>query len=107
MTTFDKREEGFEKKFALDEELKFKAEVRGNRLFALWAAEQLGLTGDAAVAYAKEQLAAVFAEGGEPAVLRKIAGDFGAKGLNFTPDNIRTRWRGFFAEALAQLKAGA
>ena len=106
MTTFDKREEGFEKKFALDEELKFKAEARGNRLFALWAAEQLGLTGDAAVAYAKDQLAAVFAEGGETAVIRKIAGDFGARGLGFTPDSIRTRWREFFAEALVQLKAG-
>jgi len=28
MTTFDKREEGFEKKFALDEEQKFKAAAR-------------------------------------------------------------------------------
>ncbi|HZR76335.1 DUF1476 domain-containing protein [Bradyrhizobium sp.] len=106
MTTFDKREEAFEKKFALEADLKFKAEARGNRLFALWAAEQLGLTGDAAVAYAKEQLAAVFAEGGETAVIRKITGDFAAKGLNFTPDNIRIRWREFFAEALAQLKTG-
>ena len=54
MTTFDKREEGFEKKFAHDEELRFKANARRNKLLGLWAAEKLGLTGDAANAYAKE-----------------------------------------------------
>jgi hypothetical protein len=107
MTTFDKREEGFEKKFALDEELKFKAEARGNRLLALWAGEQLGLTGEAAQAYGKEQLAATFAEGGEPAVIRRLTADFAAKGVTVTADDIRARWREFFAQALAQLKAGA
>jgi len=56
MTTFDKREEGFEKKFALDEEQKFKAEARRNRLLGLWAAEKLGLTGDAATAYSRKWL---------------------------------------------------
>ena len=106
MTTFDKREEAFEKKFALDEELKFKAEVRGNRLLALWAGEQLGLTGDAAQAYGKDQLATTFAEGGEAAVIRKLIADFAAKGLSATPDDILARWREFFAQALVQLKAG-
>ena len=106
MTTFDKREEGFENKFAHDEELKFKAEARGNRLLALWAAEQLELTADAAQAYGKDQLAGIFAEGGESAVIRKLTADFAAKGLNVTPDQIRARWREFFAQALAQLKAG-
>ena len=57
MTTFDEREEGFEKKFALDEEKKFKAEARRNRLLGLWVAEKLGITGDAAAAYAKEVVA--------------------------------------------------
>ena len=57
MSSFDKREEGFEKKFAMDEEQKFKAMARRNRLLGLWAAEQLGITGDAAAAYAKEVVA--------------------------------------------------
>ena len=57
MTTFDKRQEGFEKKFALDEEQKFKAEARRNKLLGLWAAEQLGKSGDEAAAYAKERVA--------------------------------------------------
>ena len=107
MTTFDKREEAFEKKFAHDEELKFKAEVRGNRMLALWAAEQLGFTGDAAVAYAKEQLVPTFAEGGEAGVIRKLTADFTAKGLDVTPDSIRKRWREFLAQAIVQVEAGA
>ena len=65
MTTFDKREEGFEKKFALDEEQKFKAVARRNRLLGLWAAEKLGISGDAANAYAKEVVAADFEEAGD------------------------------------------
>ena len=54
MTTFDKREEGFEKQFAHDEELKFKATSRRNKLLGLWAAEKLGRTGPDADSYAKE-----------------------------------------------------
>ena len=60
MTTFDKREEGFEKKYALDEEQKFKAEARRNKLLGLWVAEQLGITGDAAGDYARQVVAADF-----------------------------------------------
>jgi len=60
MTTFDKREEGFEKKFAMDEESRFKANARRNKLLGLWAAEKLGLSGDAANAYAKEVVMAYF-----------------------------------------------
>ena len=73
MTTFDKREEGFEKKFAIDEDLKFKAEARRNRLLGQWAAEKLGKSGDAATAYAKEVVAAAFAEGGDGDVRRQGA----------------------------------
>ena len=73
MSTFDKREEGFEKKFALDEEQKFKAEARRNKLLGLWAAEQLGKSGDEAAAYAKDVVAADFEEAGDADVLRKVA----------------------------------
>ena len=66
MTTFDKREEGFEKKFALDEELRFKANARRNKMLGLWAAEKLGLTGPAADAYAKEVVVADLCTGIEP-----------------------------------------
>ena len=81
MTTFDKREEGFEKQFAHDEELKFKATARRNKLLGLWAAEKLGMTGAEAEAYAKEVVMADFEEAGDNDVFRKIRKDFDAKGV--------------------------
>jgi hypothetical protein len=104
MTTFDKREESFEKKFALDEEAKFKAEARRNRLLGLWAAEQLGMSGDAATTYAKEAVAGAFAEGGESAVVARIAGDLSAKGV--TEGAIRAQMTELMLQAIAQVKAG-
>src|SRR5262245_15096318 len=76
MTTFDKREEGFEKKFAMDEELRFKANARRNKLLGLWAAEKLGITGPAADAYSKEVVVADFEEAGDDDVFRKLRKDF-------------------------------
>src|SRR2546429_1799237 len=84
MTTFDKREEGFEKKYALDEEQKFKAEARRNKLLGLWVAEKLGISGDAANTYAKEVVAADFEEAGDADVVRKVLGDLTAKGEAMT-----------------------
>ena len=104
MTTFDKREEGFEKKFAVDEELKFKGEARRNRLLGLWAAGKLGITGDAAVAYAKETVASAFAEGGEKALIARLARDLSAHGI--TEDTIRTQMIDLMAQAIVQVRAG-
>ena len=104
MTTFDKREEAFEKKFAVDEELKFKAEARRNRLLGLWVADQIGLSGDAATAYAKEVVAGVFAEGGDRAVIARVARDLSAKGI--AEDEIRLRMSELMAQAIVQVKAG-
>ena len=106
MTTFDKREEGFEKKFALDEEQKFKAEARRNRLLGLWAAEKLGITGDAAAAYAKEVVAADFEEAGDGDVLRKVMTDFAAKSVAVTEQAIRAKMSELIAVAAAEVKAG-
>ena len=106
MSTFDKREEGFEKKFALDEEQKFKAEARRNRLLGLWAAEKLGITGDAATTYAKEVVAANFEEAGDADVLRKVLKDLTAKGLAATEAEIRRRMDELMAAAAAQVMAG-
>jgi len=106
MTTFDKREEGFEKKFALDEEQKFKAEARRNRLLGLWVAGKLGLTGDAANAYAKELVAAEFGEGGDADVVRKVIADLGAKGVTVTDAQVHAQMTELMAQALTQVKAG-
>lgn len=104
MSTFDKREEGFEKKFALDEEQKFKAEARRNKLLGLWAAEKLGKTGDDAAAYAKEVVAADFEEAGDTDVLRKVVNDLVGKGV--TELEIRKKMEELLAVAVAQVKAG-
>jgi hypothetical protein len=106
MTTFDKREEAFEKKFALDEEQKFKAEARRNRLLGLWVAEKLGLSGDAANDYAKTVVAAEFDQGGAAAVAHKVMADLAEKGTAVTEAQIRATMDELMALAVAQVKAG-
>src|SRR5271169_1594761 len=106
MTTFDKREEAFEKKFAVDEELRFKAEARRNRLTGLWAAAKLGLSGEAATAYSREVVAAEFSQGGNAAVIAKLIDDLAAKGIATTEDEIRAQMGEFLVQAVAQVKAG-
>ncbi|HEY3224102.1 MAG TPA: DUF1476 domain-containing protein [Pseudolabrys sp.] len=101
-TTFDKREEGFEKQFAHDEELKFKAMARRNKMLGLWAAGILGKSGADAEAYAKEVVLADFEEAGDDDVLRKVAKDLQPKGI--TEQQIRTRMTELLNEAVAQIK---
>jgi hypothetical protein len=105
MTTFDKREEGFEKQFARDEELKFKASARRNKLLGLWAAEKLGLAGAQAEAYAKEVIMADFEEAGDHDVFRKIRRDFDAKGVTQSDHQIRRTMDELMARAVAEVKA--
>jgi len=104
MTTFDKREEGFEKKFAHDEELRFKASARRNKLLGLWAAEKLGLTGDAANAYAKEVVLADFEEAGDSDVLRKVQKDLEAKGIAMSEPDVRRAMNDLMDKAIAEVK---
>jgi hypothetical protein len=106
MTTFDKREEGFEKKFAHDEELRFKAEVRRNKLLGLWAAEKLGLSGEAAKDYAKTVVAADFEEAGDSDVVRKVMDDLARQGIAITEQELRMKMDELMAQAIAQVKAG-
>ena len=106
MSNFDKREEGFEKKFAMDEESKFKAMARRNRLLGLWAAEQLGISGDAATAYAKEVVAADFEQPGENDVVHKVMRDLAAKGIAVTEPQLRARMDELLVQAIQQVKAG-
>src|SRR5262245_36659254 len=107
MTTFDKREEGFEKKFAHDEELRFKANARRNKLLGMWAAEKLGLSGPAAEAYSKEVVMADFEEAGDNDVFRKVRKDFDAKGVAQSDHQIRRTMDELMAAAIEQIKAGS
>jgi hypothetical protein len=105
MTTFDKRQEGFEKKFAMDEELQFKAAARRNKLLGLWAAEKLGLSGDEADAYAKSVVMADFQEAGDDDVFRKVRADFDAKSIDQSDHQIRRTMDELMATAVEQIKA--
>ena len=106
MTTFDKREEGFEKKFALDEEQKFKAEARRNKLLGLWVAEQLGLSGDAANTYARQVVAAEFEGTGNGGVVHKVTGDLAARNVATTEAEVRAKMDELMVQAIVEVKAG-
>ena len=106
MTTFDKREEGFEAKFAHDEALRFKAGARRNMLLGLWAAEKLGKSGEAAREYAKSVVAADFEEAGDEDVFRKIRADFDAGGVNEFDHQIRRTMTDLMATAVQQIEGG-
>ena len=107
MTTFDKREEGFEKKFALDEEQKFRAMARRNKLLGLWAAEKMGLTGADAEAYAKQVVMADVEEAGDHDVFRKVRRDFDAKKVAQSDHQIRRTMDELMQTAADQIKAGS
>lgn len=101
-TTFDKREEAFEAQFAHDEELRFKAMARRNKMLGLWAAEMLGKTGVEAEAYAKEVVLADFEESGDTDVLRKVTADLAAKGIGEA--DIRAKMAALLAQAVELTK---
>ena len=102
MTTFDKREEGFEKQFAHDEELRFKAMARRNKMLGLWAAGVLGKSGADAEAYAKEVVLADFEEAGDNDVLRKVSKDLQPKGV--TEAQVRAQKTELLTQAVEQIK---
>ncbi|MGD9476613.1 UNVERIFIED_ORG: DUF1476 domain-containing protein [Roseateles sp. XES5] len=106
MSSMQDREKAFEAKFALDEELRFKAEARRNKLVGLWAAGLLGKTGDAADAYAKDVVAADFEEVGHEDVVRKVKADFDAGGVVRSEDEIRVQMIELLAVAVSQVEAG-
>jgi len=103
MTQFEERERAYESKFAHDEELRFKSLARRNKLLGLWAAAQLGRTGDAAEAYAKEVVRSDFAEPGDEDVFRKVRGDFNAAGVAVSDEDLRLKMRELLVEAADQL----
>lgn len=105
MTTFDKRQEGFERKFALDEELRFRATARRNKLLGLWAAEKMGISGADADAYAKTVVVADFEEAGDDDVFRKVRKDFDEKKVEQSDHQIRRTMDELMVTAMQQIEA--
>jgi hypothetical protein len=106
MTSMKDREEGFERKFAHDEELKFRATARRNKKLGLWVAEKLGRTGEAAAAYATEVVQADFEEAGDEDVFRKVRGDLDAAGLAVTDQEIRREMEVLLQAAVLEIQQG-
>src|SRR6185295_3591069 len=105
MSEFDKRKDGFEKKFAHDEELRFKANARRAKLLGLWAAEKMGMTGADADTYAREVVMADLEEAGEEDVFRKIRTDFDDRKVTQSDADIRRVMVDMMAKAVDQIKA--
>ena len=104
MPDFSDREKGFERKFVMDEEVRFKATVRRNKLVGLWAAEKLGKSGADADAYAKEVVVSDIEEAGDHDVFRKIRKDFDAAGVEQSDHQIRRTMDELMAQAIEQIK---
>jgi hypothetical protein len=105
MTTFDERERSYEKKFAMDQELMFKAEARRNKLLGQWAASKLGLTGTEVDEYIKSVRKADLAQKGDEDVFQKVKGDFAAKGVAVPDPELRKAIADFLATAVSQIEA--
>ena len=104
MSSMKDREEGFERKFAFDEELRFKASARRNKALGLWAAEKLGKSGADADAYAKEVVRADFEEAGDNDVFRKVRADFDAAGVVQSDPQIRQAMDELLVTAVEQIR---
>lgn len=104
MTSFDKRKESFESKFAHDAELKFKAEARRNKKLGNWAADLMGLTGDAADTYVRSVIKADFEEAGDEDVFRKLKSDLNDAGIDQSDHQIRRTMDEFLIEAAEEIR---
>lgn len=107
MTTFDDREQGFENKFAHDEELEFKAVARRNCMLGLWAAGLMGLEGDHLEDYAKAVVKSEFEHPAEEDVLRKVWKDLSASGAKVTEGAVRAKMDELLAIARDHIKSGS
>jgi hypothetical protein len=106
MTTFDQRKDAFENRFAHDEELRFKATARRNKLLGLWAAEKLGKSGADAEAYAKAVVVADFEEAGDEDVVRKLRSDFAAASIAMDEIEMRRVMSELLIRAAEEVQAG-
>jgi hypothetical protein len=105
MTTFDERERSFEKKFAMDQDLKFRAEARRNKLLGEWAAGKLGLSGAAIEEYVKAVRKSDLVQKGDEDVFQKVSKDFAEKGVTIAPVELRKKMTELLAQAVSQIES--
>lgn len=103
MNSFDDREKAFESKFAHDDQVQFKVAARRNKLLGLWAADLMGITGDAAKTYAGDVVKSDLQESGDEDVYRKVKGDLDAKGVDISEHRVRKAMEDYLVEAKKQI----
>jgi hypothetical protein len=106
MTTFDKREEGFEAKFAHDEEMHFLALARRNKGLATWASTLMGESGATAAAYADTLLTAEYLSGSDDRLVLRVVSDLKAKGIERSSQDVIEKLRDLLAKARSDIAAG-
>lgn len=105
MTSFKDRQSAFENKYAHDQDMLFKIEARTSKLFGLWAAGQMGMAGDDAVAYAKTMVAENLTEAGYDDIRRKVVADFAGRNVSVSDHMIETALAQSMADAAAQVES--
>src|SRR4051812_25805859 len=106
MTTFDDREQAFERMFVHDEEMRFKALAWRNKVLGQWAAEQMGLSRQEASAYAEEiRRNGIVAAQGDEQVVRKLRQDIESAGMRVSDEQIREKMNELLARAVTQIRS--
>jgi len=93
MEKFNERKKSFEKKFAHDEELKFKVAAKRNKYLGQWVSQKLGYDENKEKEYIQSVIKADFQEAGDEDVFRKIQADL--KGHNISDEDIRKKMNEF------------
>ena len=106
MTTFDDREQAFERMFVHDEDMRFRALARRNKVLGQWAAEQLGLSDQEASAYVEEIRKSIVVAQGDEQIVRKLRQDFESAGVSVSEGEIQERMNELLAKAITQIKSG-
>jgi hypothetical protein len=106
MTTFDDREQAFERMFVHDEDMRFRALARRNKVLGQWAAEQLGLSDQEASAYVEEIRKSTVVAQGDEQIVRKLSQDFESAGVPVSEGEIQERMNELLAKAITQIKSG-
>lgn len=106
MTEFEERLEAYENLFVHDEELRFKATARRDRLLGLWAAEKMGYPQEKAQDYAEELVLFNLKEKGDEDIFLRLRQDFDALRIAQSDHQIRRRMQELMARALEEIREG-
>jgi hypothetical protein len=105
MGEFENREEGFEKRFVVDEEIAFKSLARRNKLLGLWLAQLIGRAGAQADSYASAMVAAQVGAS-EEALFDTIKTALAQAKVEMSDNRIRRKMTEAMAEARTAIVAG-